>query len=147
MIIDRDNDRAMWDLVLNAIFGYGKAGILTARTNRFARTLAEFRECPQHVGAETMVMDRPGVWDGEPDPGVAVRTRTIVDAIALANRRLSDGEDAVIIRMADAVYMHSELGSTAFGRVAIDASVDEPGITGYGSIPESMGLRFAFLTD
>lgn len=146
MIISREENPEMWGLVLDAIFGYGKAGILTARTNRFARTLAEFRECPQHVGAETMVMERPGVWDGEPDPGVAIRTRTIVDAIALANRRLTDGEDAVIVRMADSVYLYSAGPQRAFSRIALDASVDDPEITGHGTIPESMGMRFAFLT-
>lgn len=136
---------ALWPIMLDAVFGKGHASVLTARTNGFIDTLRSFESCSEHEASIVDVLERPGTWDGEPDPGVAITFRTIVDAMTFAERRFDDGEEAVIIRACGSVTLLFACGDRIrFAAVNMDA--DETG--NYSTIPGSGDfntVRFTFL--
>lgn len=134
----------LWPIMLDAIFGDSPASILTARTRDFARTLDTFMLDYEYGDSVESVLDRPGVWDGEPDPGVVVAFSRIVDAHAFMGRRFADGEDAVILRWLGRVVLITRGGDRVeFTRISLDAEPDSD----HGTVPLGRGrepLRFSF---
>ena len=133
----------LWPILLDAIFGPSPCGVLTARTRGFTKSLAEFTENPDMDPQPVAVLDRKGMWDGQPDPGVCVAWDRIVDGLRFVDRRLADGEDAVILRYNGRVELRTADATIHFSRLAIGDAVD--GLPGYGRIRERDGLRFGFM--
>ena len=139
-------DNPLWSVLLDVIFGDSPAAVMTARTRDFARTLDAFMLDSEYGDAVESVLERPGTWDGEPDPGVVVAFSRIVDAQVFANRRFLDGEEAVILRWLGRVVLLMRGGDRVeFARISLDATPDSD----HGTVPLGHGrepLRFSFLT-
>ena len=136
----------LWSIMLDSIFGDSTAAVMTARTRGFARTLDNFMLDDQYGDSVEAVLERPGTWAGEPDPGVVVAFSRIVDAQVFANRRFVDGEEAVILRWLNRVVLITREGDrTEFSKISLDATPDSD----HGTVPLGHGrepLRFSFLT-
>ena len=137
------NESPLWPILLDAIFGPSPCGVLTARTRGFRESLTEFTENPDLDPQPVAVLERKGMWEGQPDPGVSVAFERIADGLRFVNRRLADGEEGVILRYNGRVELRTADARIDFTRLAIDDAVE--GLPGFGRIRERDDLRFGFM--